>query len=169
MKVSFRNMQEDDIPSIMEIETVSFGKYHWSEKSFITEINNNLAHYYIGINEDNKLVSYCGFWDILKEAHITTFAVHPDLRKQKIAQQMLVYMIKKAYDMEIKWFTLEVRESNIAAINLYKKFGFDCIGEREKYYQDNNENALIMWTENIFSDKFKNNFKAIEQSIEALN
>lgn len=55
----------------------------------------------------------------------------------------------------IKYVTLEVRESNIAAISLYEKNGFKSIGTRKGYYQDNNENALIMFTENIWHEKFK--------------
>ena len=58
----------------------------------------------------------------------------------------------------VKYITLEVRVSNIAAIGLYEKYGFRSLGTRKGYYQDNNEDALIMWTENIFYDKFKENY-----------
>lgn len=59
----------------------------------------------------------------------------------------------------VKYITLEVRVSNEAAIGLYEKYGFHSLGTRKGYYQDNNEDALIMWTENIFYDKFKENYK----------
>ena len=58
----------------------------------------------------------------------------------------------------IKFITLEVRVGNIPAIGLYEKYGFKSLGVRKGYYQDNNEDALIMWTENIFYDKFKTLF-----------
>ena len=155
IKVCLTEMKEEHTPSIMEIESVSFGKYHWSENSFKTEINNKLAHYFVALDEQENLVGYCGFWDVLEEAHITTFAVRPECRGQKIAEQMMLELFKKAREINIKWFTLEVRASNLAAINLYKKYGFETIGVREKYYQDNNEDALRMWTQNIHSDKLK--------------
>ena len=59
------------------------------------------------------------------------------------------------YNEFIKYITLEVRISNIPAISLYEKYGFKSLGTRKGYYQDNNEDALIMWTENIFSDEYK--------------
>ena len=68
---------------------------------------------------------------------------------------MLFAIIDDCYKAKIKYITLEVRESNVAAISLYEKNGFKSIGTRKGYYQDNNENALIMFTENIWYDKFK--------------
>ena len=112
-------------------------------------------------------MGYCGFWDILEEGHITTFAVREELRRQKIADQMMLYIFEKAKKLNIKWFTLEVRASNIPAINLYKKYGFETIGEREKYYQDNNEDALIMWTQNIYSDKLETLIQNLKTELEA--
>ena len=67
----------------------------------------------------------------------------------------MLFIFEEAKKLEIKWFTLEVRASNLPAINLYRKYGFETIGKRERYYQDNNEDALIMWTPNIYSDKLK--------------
>lgn len=72
-------------------------------------------------------------------------------------------IIDECYKKMIKYITLEVRESNIAAISLYDKFGFSTIGTRKKYYQDNNEDALIMFTENIWYDKFKSNYKKLKE------
>lgn len=161
-------MQETDIPSIMEIESVSFGKYHWSENSFRTEINNKLASYFV-VKDNAKVIAYCGFWNILGEAHITTFAVREEFRKQKIAEQMMLHIFQTAKTQEIKWFTLEVRVSNLPAINLYKKYGFETIGVREKYYQDNNEDALIMWTQNIYSDKLKSLIAENQKMLEGQN
>ena len=155
IKVAIEKMKENDVPSIMEIEETAFGKYHWSENSFKSEITNKLAHYYVGKNDEGKVICYCGFWNILGEGHITTFAVREEYRKHKIAEQMMLFIFEEAKTLEIKWFTLEVRASNSPAINLYQKYGFETIGTREKYYQDNNEDALIMWTQSIYSDKLK--------------
>ena len=75
---------------------------------------------------------------------------HPYLNKQ-----LMLHLIDECYEQMIKYITLEVRVSNIPAINLYEKFGFSSVGVRKKYYQDNNEDALIMFTENIWYEKFK--------------
>ncbi len=77
------------------------------------------------------------------------------MKRKKIGEALLNKIIEACYKNEIKYITLEVRESNIAAIKLYEKYGFKSLGTRKGYYQNNNEDALIMWTENIFWDKFK--------------
>jgi len=167
IKIDMKQMEEKHVDSVMEIESASFGKYHWSANSFISEINNKLAHYYAATDENGKVICYCGFWDILGEGHITTFAVREEYRKQKIAEQMMLFIFEKAKQLDIKWFTLEVRVSNLPALNLYQKYGFETIGTRERYYQDNNEDALIMWTQNIYSDKLKALIENNKQQLEA--
>ena len=169
IKIKLEKLKKEHIPSIMEIESVSFGKYHWSKDSFLAEIDNKLAHYYVFANNNGKVISYCGFWNILGEGHITTFAVRDGFKGQKIAEQMMLYIFEQAKTLDIKWFTLEVRASNIPAINLYKKYGFETSGVREKYYQDNNEDALIMWTPDIQSDKFKMLIENNRKKLEAIN
>ncbi|MCR4881605.1 MAG: ribosomal protein S18-alanine N-acetyltransferase [bacterium] len=169
IKIKLEELKKEHIPSIMEIESVSFGKYHWTEKSFLTEIDNKLSNYYVYKDETGKVISYCGFWNILGEGHITTFAVREGYKRNKIAEQMMLYIIEKAKALDIKWFTLEVRASNLPAINFYTKYGFETSGIREKYYQDNNEDALIMWTPDIQSDKFNVLIANNRKNIEALN
>lgn len=164
MDILIREMQNSDIESIMEIESTSFGKYHWSANSFENEISNSLGNYFVAINkETDELVGYAGFWNILDEGHITTFAVKKEHRQKGIAKEIMFHLIEKGYAHEIKWFTLEVRASNLPAISFYTKFGFQNIGVREKYYQDNDEDALIMWTENIYSDKFKSRIEKLKE------
>ena len=77
------------------------------------------------------------------------------MRRKKIGEALLYQAIENCYSNGVKYITLEVRVSNEKAIKLYEKYGFKSLGTRKGYYQDNNEDALIMWTENIFYDKFK--------------
>jgi [ribosomal protein S18]-alanine N-acetyltransferase len=107
----------------------------------------------------NELAGYAGSWRVIEEAHITTIAVKHDSKRKKIAEALLNRILKDCYKNEIKYLTLEVRISNIPAIKLYEKYGFKSLGSRKGYYQNNNEDALIMWTENIFWDKFKLNYQ----------
>ena len=94
----------------------------------------------------------------MEEAHITNIAVAPEFRRKHIGEALLRKTIDVCYSNMVKYITLEVRVSNTPAIGLYEKYGFKSFGTRKGYYQDNNEDALIMWTENIFYDKFKSNY-----------
>lgn len=155
MNIKIRQMEKSDVDEVVRLEALSYGEHHWSKESFYNELSNNLAHYYCAVDEENTLLGYAGCWHIFDEAHITTLSVHPDYRKKGVAQNLIFSIVDDCYKNKIKYITLEVRESNIAAISLYEKNGFKSIGTRKNYYQDNNENALIMFTENIWYEKFK--------------
>ena len=155
MDISISKMTKDDIDGVFEIEAQSYGPHHWSKESFYNELQNNIATYYVAKNNDNKVVGFLGAWTILDESHITTIAVSPEFKRQHIGESLLLSFIEESYSKFVKYITLEVRVSNEPAINLYKKYSFKSLGTRKGYYQDNNEDALIMWTENIFSEKFK--------------
>ena len=158
-------LQKDDIDDVLGIEELVRPKHHWSKDSFYNELANNLAAYFGIKNENDILAGYIGIWKIIDEAHITTLAVHPDFQRRQLAQALIIQAVEECYKNMIKYITLEVRESNEPAINLYEKFLFDSIGVRKNYYQDNNENAIIMFTQNIWYDKFKNNYNLIKNGI----
>ena len=156
MKVLIEKMQKSDVDSVFEIEKTAYGEHHWSKDAFYNEVNNNISCYFSAKNPENsEIVGYLGSWMIVDECHITNVAVALNYRRQKIAQQLLVALIDECYTKLIKYITLEVRVSNTPAIKLYEKFGFKSVGVRKKYYQDNDEDALIMFTENIWYEKFK--------------
>lgn len=166
MPYAIRLMKEKDIGSIMKIESVSFGSHHWTKESFRSEIRNSTGNYYVLIDqEENKLLGYAGFWLIMDESHITTIAVHPDYRRKYLGEVLLQHLIEKSVSRKAKWLTLEVRASNIGAQNLYYKYGFSSLGLRRKYYQDNNEDALIMWTDDIFSKAFKDTYNRLKDEL----
>ena len=161
-KITIKPMKQVDINAVVEIEKESYGSHHWSKESFFNELSNDFAHYFCAFNEEGKLVGYIGTWQIIEEAHITNVSVKPEFRRRKIAEALLHYAIEHCYENGVKYITLEVRVSNEKAINLYTKYGFRSLGTRKEYYQDNNEDALIMWTENIFYDKFKLNYEKLK-------
>jgi len=164
--IIIREMKTSDIEQIMEIESAVYGVYHWTPQAFITEIDSELGIYFVAIDKTtDKLVGYGGFWLILDESHITTIAVVPNYWRKGISEKLLQEMINSGYAKKAKWFTLEVRASNIAAQNLYYKYGFKSLGLRKKYYQDNEEDALIMWTENIWDTEFKTLFEDLEEKL----
>lgn len=115
----------------------------WSEKSFADEAENKLAVYYIA-RENEKIVGYAGFWHVADEGDITNIAVSPERRRQGIGSKLLELLIKAAMQKKLALLTLEVRESNRAAISLYEHYGFQKIGKRKRYYTNPAEDALIM-------------------------
>ena len=155
-------MQRSDVDNVIAIEEKAYGEHHWSKESFLNELSNDLARYYSAFDNDGNLVGYAGCWQILEEVHITNIAVSPDFKRNKIGERLLKRIIDDCYENKAKYITLEVRVSNKPAINLYEKFGFKSLGVRKGYYQNNNEDALIMWTENIFYDKFKLNYEKLK-------
>jgi ribosomal-protein-alanine N-acetyltransferase len=148
-----------DLEHVMEIEPVAFGSHHWSRQSFMNELLNPNGHYFAARDEDGKLLGYSGFWMIGEEAHITTLAVHPDYRRLHVGERLLVNDIIQARRVSADWITLEVRVSNDSAQRLYGKYGFRNLGVRRNYYQDNDEDALVLWTDRLSSPDFLTLFK----------
>ncbi len=153
--IAIKKMTSQDVDKIVELEARIYGEHHWSRQSFLDEINNDLARYYCLFNPEGELCAYAGCWHILDETHITNIAVSPDHRRKKYGEALLRQIIEDCYEDKVKYITLEVRVSNTPAINLYSKYGFTSFGVRKAYYQDNNEDALIMWTKNIFYEEFR--------------
>jgi ribosomal-protein-alanine N-acetyltransferase len=93
------------------------------------------------------VAGYGGMWLMVDEAHITTFAVHPAWRRQRIGERLLLAFLDLAIERGAHEATLEVRLSNVPARRLYEKYGFRPVGLRPRYYSDDNEDALIMTTD----------------------
>ena len=142
-KIIIEIMKDADITNVVEVETKSF-EIPWSKESFENELKNKLALYLVA-KVDEKAVGYVGVWKIFDEGHITNVAVHPEFRGKGIGKALISELLYLCRKDGITSFTLEVRESNIVAQNLYKSFGFTESGKRKGYYSDNNEDAIIMW------------------------
>lgn len=101
------------------------------------------------------IVGYGGLWLTVDDAHITTIAVDPAQRGRGVGELLLNALIDHAYELGGRQITLEVRVSNTGAQQLYLKYGFQPAGTRTRYYTDNGEDALIMWTDPIDAPEFK--------------
>lgn len=161
-----RKMALENIDSILQMEELCYGEHHWSRDSFVSELNNPISSYRCIFNDEDVCVGYMGIWKIGDEAHVTNLSVHPDFQRRYLAHRLLIDAIDECRECKIKYITLEVRVTNKKAIGLYEKFGFKSLGLRKKYYQDNNEDALIMWSENIFDKKFKDLYGKIKEELE---
>lgn len=139
-----RQAEIKDIDPIVILDELCFS-VPWSRESIAREIvDNQLAFYIVAVIED-RVVGYAGLWAIVDEGHITNVAVHPDFRKKGIGEALVKVILDNSINNGLKSHTLEVRFSNEAAIGLYEKMGFQAAGIRKKYYEDNGEDAIIMW------------------------
>ncbi|OGI20565.1 MAG: ribosomal-protein-alanine N-acetyltransferase [Candidatus Melainabacteria bacterium RIFCSPHIGHO2_02_FULL_34_12] len=157
MNILIRKMKLEDIDSIINIERSISSINHWSKETYINEIENKYSRYFIyELDISHEIIGYIGYWIINDEGHIITLAVSPFYRNKGVADKLLYTLIKDAISKSVKWLTLEVRISNAPAINLYNKYKFKQLGIRKKYYQDNGEDALILWSENLQDDFYMN-------------
>jgi [ribosomal protein S18]-alanine N-acetyltransferase len=140
-------MEEQYINDVYSIIQLSL-KDSWSLSSLKKELNNDLAKYIL-LKKENRILGFVATWIVADECDIMNVAVHPEFRGIGLGNILLDALIKTCKDNKVNDITLEVRKSNIVAQNLYKKYGFKEEGIRKKYYQDNNEDAVIMWKRNI--------------------
>jgi ribosomal-protein-alanine N-acetyltransferase len=139
-------MTLDDLPAVHEIERASFST-PWPDDAYRAEITTNRLATYLVARSGGTLVGFAGIWLMVDEAHVTTFAVHPDWRRRGIGERLLLTLLDVSLARHAREATLEVRLSNVAARRLYEKYGFRPVGLRPRYYSDNGEDALIMTTE----------------------
>jgi ribosomal-protein-alanine N-acetyltransferase len=111
------------------------------------------------------LVGYAGVWVTLDEGHVTTIAVHPGQRGRSVGELLLNGLIDQGLELGAANLTLEVRVSNNAAQQLYLKYGFQPVGTRKRYYTDNGEDALIMWTDTISSAAYQSRLRELRQQL----
>jgi len=154
----------DDIPAVLQIEALSFSSA-WPTNAFVNELRDNkLAYYFVG-RLDGRIVAYGGIWVILEDSHVTTIAVHPDVRGQRLGEEILVHLLDEAIERDASWITLEVRETNDVAQKLYRKYGFTVVSTRRGYYSDNNESALVMWAGNLRGTLYANRLAALKSAL----
>ena len=148
MKIIIRKMTMDDIEQVLAIDRVSFS-LPWPERSFRFELTDNPASRCWVAEMDGKLVGMIVAWLIVSEVHIATLATHPDFRRQGIAKKLLAYALRELRNEGAQSSFLEVRASNFAAQEMYRKFGYEESGVRPRYYRDNDEDALLMVLESL--------------------
>lgn len=139
-------MERDDIDEILDIENICF-KSPWTRDAFEQELHLEWAKVFIAkiiTHNKKRIVGYISLWMITNEVHILNLAIHPNFRRLGIATSLLSFGINFSMHDGAEIATLEVRKSNLPAVSLYKKFGFEVMGVRHRYYPDNHEDAVIM-------------------------
>ncbi|MEZ4540903.1 MAG: ribosomal protein S18-alanine N-acetyltransferase [Chloroflexota bacterium] len=144
---SLRPMTVDDIPAVLEIDRLSFPSPATAQLYLNELTDNRLAHYQVLARRDpsgETLAGYAGFWLIADEVHVSTIAVHPDERRRGRGEWLFLNLLLEACRLDPLLVTLEVRTSNMAAQGLYRKYRFQEVGRRRRYYHDTGEDALLM-------------------------
>ena len=144
-RVVVEPMTTDDVGEVHEIERLSFST-PWPAHAFEQELKGNRLARYLVARAGGRVVGFSGLWLMVDEAHVTTFGVHPDWRRQGIGRQLLLNLAELSIAIGARRMTLEVRVSNEAAQALYQAFGFAIAGRRARYYTDDGEDALVMTT-----------------------
>jgi len=148
VKIVYRRMTLEDVPVVHQIDLLSFS-LPWPERSFRFEISENPVTRGWVAETDRRIVAMLVLWQIIDEAHIATIATLPDFRRQGIGERLLIEALLAAREEGARHAFLEVRAGNLAAQTLYKKYGFITTGVRPRYYQDNNEDAILMDLEDL--------------------
>jgi ribosomal-protein-alanine N-acetyltransferase len=141
-ELEIRALAYSDLPAVIEIERRAFPT-PWSLAMFVLELSKP-SGLCLAATSGGRLRGYvvCARYDL--DWHIMNVCVDPDYRRRGIAAALLAELYERAQERQAR-FTLEVRRSNHGAISLYARDGFRIAGTRRRYYQDNGEDALIMW------------------------
>lgn len=159
VELTCRKLVPADLPAVMEIEEASFLE-PWSTGLFTQELDQPSRRYLVAETRD-ALVGYGGIMLIGEEATVVTLAVAPGVRERGVASRLLCELVELAHEAGAKHLTLEVRESNRAALDLYSKFGFEPAGRRKGYYTT--EDAVIMWAVDIDSAEYREVLAALRK------
>jgi ribosomal-protein-alanine N-acetyltransferase len=163
-------MRRRHVRSVVRIEQASYPR-PWTSGLFLSELAQRGARTYLVATAGGRVVGYGGAMYVLPDAHVTTVAVDPELRRQAVATRLLLALCRAAVDHGATALTLEVRVSNEAAQALYRRFGFVPAGARKGYYpaddQGPAEDAIVMWLHDIDAPAFADRLTRIEETLTA--
>jgi ribosomal-protein-alanine N-acetyltransferase len=140
--MEIRPMLLADLDEVLPIESVSFPS-PWSRELYEAELKRPMARYFSAL-DGGRVVGYMGYWEVPGEAHVITLAVDPAFRRRGVGRALIGHCMGWASRRGATLATLEVREGNAAGRALYESAGFRTVAIRRKYYQDNQEDAVVM-------------------------
>lgn len=111
------------------------------------------------------IIGFVGMWSVLDESHITTIGVTPAYQGRGLGELLFLAMVDEALRRNASWLTLEVRVSNYSAQALYRKYSLSIQGRRPRYYSDNQEDAYIMWSENLRDPSYREQIEQLRRRL----
>lgn len=157
-------MRRRHLRAVLRIETLVYPR-PWSHSLFLSELALRGSRAYFVARVGRDVVGYAGLMLSGDDAHITTIAVDPTNQRHKIGTRLLFVLAREAVARGAHNMTLEVRLSNHPAQDLYRRFGFGPVGVRKNYYQETNEDALVMWVHEIDTSDYEALLAALERGI----
>jgi ribosomal-protein-alanine N-acetyltransferase len=142
MRLAIRVATAADLDAIEEIDRHSFPR-PWPRATFEAELARDVARIAVACQR-GRVIAFCNYWLVAGEVHILSIATHPDHRRGGLAGELLAHALDDGRAAGCTLATLEVRRGNQPALALYERAGFVTVHVRERYYQDNNEDALVM-------------------------
>jgi len=164
LTVHVQPMRRRHVRSVLRIEQQVYPR-PWSASLFLAELalRSTRAYYVARVGRD--LVGYAGLMMTIDEGHVTTIAVDPARQREKIGTRLLLVLAREAIARGATALTLEVRMSNSAAQDMYRRFGFGPVGVRKNYYQEVGEDALVMWAHEVDRPAYRELLDSIERGI----
>ena len=163
MTATIREMNRGDIPSVAALEAEVYDQ-PWSPRVFFDELSMDNREYLVITNGDKRIIGYGGLLVIDEDAHITTLAVAPEARGQRLCKRLMLALVDQALGSGARHLTLEVRLSNSSAQGLYELFGFAPVGRRKNYYKT--EDALVMWATDVDASDYADRLESIRSGLQ---
>ncbi len=157
-------MRRRHLRSVLRIEGLVYPR-PWSHSLFLSELALRGSRAYFVARVGRDVVGYAGLMLSGDDAHVTTIAVDPARHRSKIGTRLLMVLTREALARGARNMTLEVRLSNRAAQDLYRRFGFGPVGVRKNYYQETNEDALVMWVHEIDTPDYAALLAALDRGV----
>lgn len=142
MDLKIEKMTSSHIEEIANLEKECFSS-PWSADGLKSELDNNFARFYVAFSGE-KIAGYIGSHNVLGEVYITNVAVFSEFRRKGIGKTLVEFLVDEMKKENADFVTLEVRKSNLNAISLYEKCGFEKVGERKNFYEKPIEDAILM-------------------------
>ena len=162
--VNIQAMRRRHVRSVLKIEQEVYPR-PWSASLFLSELALRSTRAYYVARIGRELVGYAGLMMTLDDGHVTTIAVDPRWHRHKLGTRLLLVLAREAIARGATSLTLEVRMSNRGAQELYRQFGFGPVGVRKNYYQEVNEDALVMWAHEVDRPEYAELLASIERGL----
>jgi [ribosomal protein S18]-alanine N-acetyltransferase len=163
-RLEVTRMRRRHLRGVMVIERQVYAR-PWSPNLFIAEMTDPSSRCYLVARVDKEIVGYGGLICYGDEAHVTNIAVDPNQHRHKIGSRLLLELMRNGIAMGAHAVSLEVRVSNWGAQRMYGRFGFRPVGIRRNYYQELNEDALIMWTDDVRTRAYATRLRSIADDL----
>ena len=161
-RLTIRPMRSGDIDAVANLEIEVYPQ-PWSTKVFREELALANRRYVVAEDGTGSIVGYAGLLLVEEDAHVTTLAVDPQVRRRRLGSRLMLALVAASLAAQARHLTLEVRMSNLSAQRLYERFGFAPVGIRKNYYRD--EDALVMWAIDIDTEEYEQRVAGIEAGL----